>query len=190
MGDLDRWAAELEWGVAAGVLPRPGAWWWELRLNPRLGTLEVRVPDAQRTVAEVAAVAAVVHALVAHLAARHDAGDLPPVPPDWRIDELRWAACRWGVAAPVPDPDTGASRRAADVLDRLLDALAPAARELGCAAQLEAARGMLDPGTAALHRRVAADGGPHAVARWLADGFLEGVEADDSPAVPAGTRGV
>ena len=42
----------------------PRQWWWELRLHPVFGTVEVRVPDTQTTVADTAAVGAVVHALV------------------------------------------------------------------------------------------------------------------------------
>ncbi len=50
------------WGARAGAFPEARAWWWELRLHPRFGTLELRVPDAQSTVADAGAVAAVIHA--------------------------------------------------------------------------------------------------------------------------------
>ena len=39
------------WGAASGAVPEPRRWWWELRPHPAFGTLEVRVPDAQATVA-------------------------------------------------------------------------------------------------------------------------------------------
>ena len=72
----DELAAELRWGTTAGALPELALWWWELRPHLSHGTLELRVPDAQTTVAEAAAVAAVAHALVVRLAERHDAGEL------------------------------------------------------------------------------------------------------------------
>ena len=48
----------------------PRQWWWELRLHPVFGTLEVRVPDTQTTVEETEAVATVIHDLVQRLADR------------------------------------------------------------------------------------------------------------------------
>src|SRR3954468_8115565 len=84
--------AGLAWGMASGTVPEPRIWWWELRLHPTYGTLEIRVPDTQATVADSSGIAAVAHALVHHLAARADAADLPPAAPTWRIEENRWAA--------------------------------------------------------------------------------------------------
>ena len=52
-GGWDEFAAELRWGAAAGTVTEPRLWWWELRLHPAFGTLEVRVPDAQTTLADV-----------------------------------------------------------------------------------------------------------------------------------------
>src|SRR5947209_4243694 len=36
----EAYAAMLRWGQRAGAFPQPRAWWWELRLHPRFGTLE------------------------------------------------------------------------------------------------------------------------------------------------------
>ena len=55
-----------------GWLKDPRQWWWELRPHPAFGTLELRVCDAQTTVAEAAAVASFAHALVAWLAERFE----------------------------------------------------------------------------------------------------------------------
>jgi carboxylate-amine ligase len=99
-------AATHAWGRAAGRLPDAASWWWEARLHPQWGTIEVRAPDTQTTLAETATVAAFVHALVSSLADRHDAGELPPAA-DWRIAENRWVACRYGLDAELVDPRTG-----------------------------------------------------------------------------------
>ena len=74
---LDQWASALTFGRASGAF-ETGAWWWELRLHPVQGTVEVRVPDQQTTVGETAAVAAVVHCLVVHLQEMIDAGHAAP----------------------------------------------------------------------------------------------------------------
>jgi carboxylate-amine ligase len=54
--------AIASWEAHAAVLarlPDPAQWWFELRPHPVHGTLELRVPDAQATVADSAAVIAV-----------------------------------------------------------------------------------------------------------------------------------
>lgn len=162
----------LRWGRASGTVQHPGQWWFELRLHPAYGTVEVRVPDAQSTVAEAGAVAAVVHALVARLAERHDAGEELPVDATWRIAENRWAACRHGLDAQLADLRTGEARPARERLHALIDEIEPAGERLGCAAELAAARRMLDRNGAMRQRTVAAERGVHGLAEWLAERFL------------------
>jgi carboxylate-amine ligase len=168
----DELAADLEWGERAGTVHHPGVWWWELRPHPVHGTLEVRVPDTQTTVGEAAGVAALVHALVAWLVRRYDAGERLPVAPTWRIEENRWAALRDGVHGTLADLETGARVPTAERLARLLDELAPVAAELGGAAELAGAHGLLSGGGAQRQREVGAGGDLRAVVADLADRFL------------------
>ena len=125
LGSVDAYAAELGWGADSGALDDPTQWWWELRPHPRHGTLEVRVADAQPRVEDSMAVVEVVVALVRWLAARADAGDLPPPAATWRIEENRWAAAISGLAGTFTDVRTGRRRAADAVLGSLLDEVAP-----------------------------------------------------------------
>jgi carboxylate-amine ligase len=165
-------ADALAWGRGTGAMADAGQWWWEARLHHVHGTIEVRVPDAQATVADTAALAAVVHALVATLAQRHDDGEELGAVPSWRIGENRWSACRHGVDGTWHDVRTGAARPMREHLHALLDDLAPAAAGLDCTAELDAARDLVERPRAAVARAIAADGGPRALAAWLADRFL------------------
>jgi len=167
----EAFAEALRWGGAAGALPGGHRWWWELRPHPRFGTLELRVPDAQVTVADAAAVAAVAHALVARLAARARAGELPPPAPTWRIEENRWSALRHGVEGTLADLETGEARPARERLHALLDELGESAQALGCAAELEAARGLVEANGALRQRAVAAERGVRGLTAWLAEAF-------------------
>ncbi|MBB4662278.1 carboxylate-amine ligase [Conexibacter arvalis] len=172
---LDGWeayAAELRWGAAAGVLEGPRTWWWELRPHPAFGTLELRVPDAQTTVAEAAAVIAVVQALVATLAARWKAGEPVAAVPTWRIEENRFAALRDGLDGSLADLETGAPTPTRARLEALLEEIAPAAERLGCAAQLAAARDLAAANGAMRQREVAARSGADGLAAWLAERYL------------------
>jgi carboxylate-amine ligase len=167
----DEFAAALRWGAAAGAVPEPGFWWWELRPHPRFGTLELRVPDAQTTLADAAAVAAVAHALVVELAERHDAGELPPPAPSWRIAENRWSASRHGLEGTLADLETGEPRPTRERLALLLDRLEPVARRIDAGDGLAEARRLVERNGALRQRAVAAEGGPYGLAGWLADGF-------------------
>ena len=102
----DEFAQALDWGSRGDTFDR-SAWWWELRPHVTHGTLELRVPDAQTTVDDAAAVAALGQCLVAWLCERHDAGEQLPVAPSWRIAENRWFAARDGAEARLVDLETG-----------------------------------------------------------------------------------
>lgn len=162
------------WGRDTATVPDAGQWWWEARLHPRLGTLEVRVPDTQATVADTAALAAVVHALVADLCARHDAGEALPVAPSWRIAENRWSACRHGVEGRWADPHRGRSRPMREHLLELLDGLIPAAVAMGCARELDGARDLVERPRAAAARATARREGVRGLVAELAGRALEG----------------
>jgi carboxylate-amine ligase len=51
--------------------------WWDLRPHPRLGTIELRICDAQTRMDSVAAIVALTQSLVATFAARFDRASRP-----------------------------------------------------------------------------------------------------------------
>ena len=69
---------EFELLVERGV--RTGSWedytfiWWDLRPHPRLGTIEIRICDAQTRLETTAVLVALVQSLAATLAERYRAG--------------------------------------------------------------------------------------------------------------------
>jgi len=172
----EAFADALAWGAASGSLPDAQRWWWELRPHPRYGTLEVRVPDAQATVADAAAVAALVHCLVAWLADRYEAGEELPTADTWRIEENRWFALRHGMDAELADLRTGVRTPVRHALRALVAELEPVAERLGCDAELATVEALgADPG-AARQRRAFAAGGLRGVAEYLAGAYVPSEE--------------
>jgi carboxylate-amine ligase len=137
----------------------------------KYGTLEVRVADTQVSSRDSAGVAAFVHCLTAWLAARHDAGEPLPVHETWRIAENRWSACSDGIHGRMADLVTGATEPTGDRLERLIDAMAPTAAQLGCARELELARDLSRDNGATRQRRIAEAEGVSSMVRWLAEEF-------------------
>jgi len=123
----EAWSSFAESLVRLGLADDLMRLWWDARPHPRLGTLEVRVPDQPTRVADTAALAASVHALVA-------AADPGALAADRGVyAQNRWAAARFGAAAGLIHPEEGRLATPAELLAELLERLGPSARELGSA---------------------------------------------------------
>ena len=139
--------------VRCDAIPEPTFLWWDARLQPRFGTLEVRIMDSQIRVADTAAIAALVQCLV-----RLEADGEPVDVPAEVLSENRFLAARDGMEARLVEPAAWCRRPVRDRLAELLDACAPFARELGCEAELaDVARLAAEPG-AARQRAAGIDG--------------------------------
>ena len=127
----DAYAELVEWGFASGTMPDPSYHWWDVRLHPSLGTVEVRVCDTQTEIPETVALVALVQTLTAWLAERYDAGERLPVHDGERIAESLWLGLRTASPGELADLDTGTRQPVLEELARLVEALEPTARQLG-----------------------------------------------------------
>jgi glutamate---cysteine ligase / carboxylate-amine ligase len=125
--------------------------WWDIRLHPRLGTVEIRICDAVTRVEDAVAIAAYCQAVVKHLCERYEAGD--EIPSYHRIltSENKWLAARYGLEAPVMDLGSGRRNRVpvARLVRRTLAEIGPHARELGSERELEGVLEILGRGNSA-----------------------------------------
>ena len=144
--------------------------WWDLRPHPRLGTIELRICDAQTRIESVAAIAALTQALVATMAAAFDRGEPPATEPITLIAENKWRAARDGLDAKLIDFANDTERPAREALRSLVELSRPAARDLGCAPQLDLVEGILERGTGGDEQVAIYEEGESllAVAEWLA----------------------
>jgi glutamate---cysteine ligase / carboxylate-amine ligase len=125
--------------------------WWDIRLHPRLGTIEIRICDAVTRVEDAVAIAAYCQALVKQLCEHYESGREIPTFHRILTSENKWLAARYGLEAPVMD--LGSSRRnripVARVIRRTVAELRPHARELGSERELDGVLEILARGSSA-----------------------------------------
>ena len=135
-GGYADWIATVERLLRVGAISEPSFLWWDARLQPRYGTVEIRIMDGQSNVEDVAALAALVQALVSlELERRGDPGTEPQT--DELIEENRFLAARDGIDALLIDERTGRRIPVIERLERLVDDCRGHARRLGCERQLD-----------------------------------------------------
>ncbi len=125
--------------------------WWDIRLHPRLGTVEIRICDAVTRLDDVIAITAYCQALVKHYAELVDRGEEVPTFHRILTTENKWLAARYGLSAPVMDLHTGRRNRmpVAALIRRTMRNLAPHAQELGSEQELAGLEEILRRGNGA-----------------------------------------
>jgi glutamate---cysteine ligase / carboxylate-amine ligase len=156
-GPPPRFRDYADYAEVVGQLERTGCIadythiWWDIRLHPRLGTLEIRICDAVTRLEHAVSIAAYCQALVKLYSERFERGE--EIPSYHRIltSENKWLAARYGLEAPVMDLPRASRNRVpvAQLVRRTLRELEPHARELGAEAELEGVRDILAHGSSA-----------------------------------------
>jgi glutamate---cysteine ligase / carboxylate-amine ligase len=156
-GPPPRFESYAEYAEVVGQLERTGCIadythiWWDIRLHPRLGTIEVRICDAVTRLEHVVALVAYCQALVKLYAERFDRGEQIPSYHRILTTENKWLAGRYGLDAPLMDLATGRRNRIpiTKLIRRTLKELEPHARELGSESELEGIEEILRNGNGA-----------------------------------------
>ena len=156
-GPPPRFRDYADYAEVVGQLERSGCIadythiWWDIRLHPRLGTIEIRICDAVTRVEDAVAIAAYCQALVKQLCERYDADH--DIPSYHRIltTENKWLAARYGLEAPVMDLASGSRNRVpvSRLIRHAVGELGPHARELGSERELEGILEILARGNSA-----------------------------------------
>jgi len=156
-GPPPRFRDYADYAAVVGQLERSGCIadythiWWDIRLHPRLGTVEIRICDAVTRVEDAVAIAAYCQALVKQLCERYEAGEEIPSYHRLLTSENKWLAARYGLGAPLMDLATGRRNRipVAKLVRRTLSEIRPHARELGSERELEGILDILAKGSSA-----------------------------------------
>jgi glutamate---cysteine ligase / carboxylate-amine ligase len=157
--DFERAIAPM---LAAAELDDYTSLWWDVRPHPKLGTVEVRVMDAQSSLESLAGLAALVHGLAIHeaLSERHEWRDREP------IEEAVFSATSKGLDARLLDHDG----RLRGVPELAREALELARAHLDDVRPLDGIERILAEGGGADRQRAAhVTGGMEAVLRMLVE---------------------
>jgi carboxylate-amine ligase len=153
--DYADYVGALDELVVSQAVPDPSFVWWDIRLQPALGTVEVRVMDAQSTVREAAPLVALIQSL-ARLELESDVAPLVPSPEV--LEENRFLAARDGMGAELIDPASRRLTPVREMLEVVVGECRRHARGLGCVEALDEVQRLANANGADRQRAFAAGG--------------------------------
>ena len=128
--------------------------WWDARIHPGLGTVEIRAADTQFDIRRTAGLAALTHCLTRLEAERDQSG----IPSREALAESSFQATRHGLDAVLLDREAEPVA-ARELARRRLDEVAGIADELDCAGELAVIEEILEQGNGADLQRAAFEAG-------------------------------
>lgn len=164
------WSAAIDVLLRSGAIPEPTFLWWDVRPQPALGTVEVRVMDAQPRLGATAALTALVQSL-ARLELEQGYASPELVGSQEVLAENRFVAARDAAAAELIDPVHAVRVPLSRLLHDLLDAARPHAAALDASAELEQVRMLLLAPESRHQERLEASAGLPALVADLAARF-------------------
>ncbi len=164
--------------VRSGAMADASHLWWSIRPSLKYPTLELRAPDCCTRLDDTVAIASLYRSLTRFLYGHpdHNAG-LDVVDRAIAV-ENKWRAQRYGVQGTFVTRSGGI--HVGEMLDRILDLVAPDAEALGCAEQVGNCRAIVVEGTSAdaqlriftENKHEGAEIALHKVTRWIRDATL------------------
>ncbi len=115
--DYAQWEAFIERVTATGLAKDYTSFWWDIRLHPRFGTLEIRAPDQATSLGRTAAFVRIIHGLCEWAldapARAFDPGERGV------YEQNRWAASRFGPHGKLIHPDRNEALSVAELAREL-----------------------------------------------------------------------
>lgn len=159
--------------------------WWDLRPSDRFPTLETRICDVTPLLDDAMAIAALIQSLMRMLFSLRCENQRWRIYDRFLVGENRWRAVRYGASQGLIDFGVGKIKPFTELMDELIDTVAPHAEALGCLTELQGVKTILERGTSA-ERQMATyhsakeagddhDAALKAVVRQLADEFTQGL---------------
>jgi len=142
-GSYDAYAETVDLLIRTEAVPEATFLWWDVRPQPSLGTIEIRVMDAQTRCRDTAGIVALTQCLVKLEAEQGFASDIA-IAAQEVITENRFLAARDGAEARLIDPELETRVPVPELLADLVETCRPHAQDLGCEAELESVTDLVD----------------------------------------------
>jgi glutamate---cysteine ligase / carboxylate-amine ligase len=123
LGSWDNYAGYVDFARRSGMIDTLGEIWWDIRPHPGLGTIEVRVFDAQTNPSRTEALVTLTAAVCDLLSLEYDSGDLRPIRPSREIEENKWSAQRYGMGGAFADYDSHEAIETRHAVENLFESL-------------------------------------------------------------------
>src|SRR5436190_10044665 len=123
LDSYDDWERLVERLVATGLVSDYTALWWDARLHPRFGTIEIRAADQPTAFALTIAFVALLQALCASV--REEPRRMRDAEARVVYDQNRWAASRYGPRAELIHPEGGHRVAVPELTAELLERVRP-----------------------------------------------------------------
>jgi carboxylate-amine ligase len=134
--DYSEYVETVDLLLRCEAFPEPTFLWWDLRPQPKFGTIEVRVMDVQTRASATGALIALLQSIASlELEEGYLAPDRLGSPEV--LDENRFIAARDGIHARLIDPTREQRLSVAEIIEDLMPSLRPHADRLGCRDALE-----------------------------------------------------
>jgi carboxylate-amine ligase len=136
--------------VEAGAMDDYTYCWWDVRPHPKIGTIELRIPDTQTSLASAVALTALTQCLVAR--SLEETGPQGPYDRELGI-ENKMRAARHGMDAAFYDGAEKVTVPARDLARTLVEQCRSTSQDLGCENELLGILDIVDGGTGSQHQR-------------------------------------
>ena len=150
--------------------------WWDVRPQPQLGTLELRICDTPQTLSEIIAVVAFVQCLALWLDQQRPTSDPPPKPSSLWVRHNKWRVARHGLDAEIVVEEGRSVSPVRAEIARLLARLAPIAAGWDADRELAGVARILASGAGYARQRGAFAGSGSL--RAVADLLVQELESD------------
>jgi carboxylate-amine ligase len=152
--DYSHYVKSVDLLIETGAIPDRSYLWWDIRPQPGIGTIEIRIMDAQTRSDDTAALAALALSLV-KLEAEEGFASAKSIEAQEALTENRFLAARDGVHADLIDIDRESRRPFAELLETMIARVRPHAAELGCLDELDTGAGLARHSPADRQRAIA-----------------------------------
>lgn len=143
--------------VNTGAIEDATKIWWDLRPSDRFPTLETRICDMNPRLEHTLTIAALIQCLMRMLWRLKSMNQRWRIYDHFLVGENRWRAQRYGISKGLIDFGRGEVVPFPDLVEELIALLSPDADVLGCTAEIEGARKILESGNSATRQRAVRD---------------------------------